>query len=139
MTLVKDLMQTPPVTLTKGTPVAMAAHMMKEKGIGFIVIVENPSDKRLVGVVSDTDFVRKVLHDKLDPEKVKVDDVMSTLVRTTSPDTELVDAIEVVCKERLKRLPVIQDGQVVGILSITDVIPLFLDYKKKLLDLALGF
>jgi CBS domain-containing protein len=98
--------------------VADAAQMMRENDVGSLPVVEAD---RLVGIVTDRDIVVRAVAERVDPQSVSVDDVASHDVVSVSPDENLDEALEVMARHRVRRLPVVQDGRLVGMLAQADV------------------
>jgi len=137
MTLVKDLMSSKVIAIQDSQRVTDAITLMARDSVGFVMVTGD--DGQLVGVLSDTDLVRKVMYKKLNPDTLLIRQIMFPSPMTTAPDAELVDAVDLLCTHHLKRLPVIENSRIVGVLSISDAVLMFMEYKKKLLDLALNF
>jgi signal-transduction protein with cAMP-binding, CBS, and nucleotidyltransferase domain len=96
-----------------------AAGLMSANDIGVIPVTEG---ERLVGLVTDRDLVLRVLAVRKDPRSVRVGDIATTRgIETTSPDAQLRDARELMAQRRIRRLPVVEDGRLVGMLSLGDV------------------
>ncbi|HLC74183.1 MAG TPA: CBS domain-containing protein [Candidatus Nanoarchaeia archaeon] len=94
--------------------VKQAAKMMSSKGIGSLIIVK---DNKIIGIVTEKDIVKNL--DKID---FKLSSIMSKRVITIPQDAEVEKAAEIMKNNRIKRIPVMKDGKLVGLLSITDVI-----------------
>ena len=119
MMLVRHVMADPPVTASPGMDAGDAAGLMAAHDIGALPIVE---DGRLVGIVTDRDLVLRVLAERKDPRSVKVGDVATTRrIETVTPDTQLADARALMAERRIRRLPVVKDGALIGIVSLGDV------------------
>jgi CBS domain-containing protein len=97
---------------------ADAAQMMKENDVGSLPVVEAD---RLVGIVTDRDIVVRAVAERVDPEAVSVDEVASRDVVSVSPDEDLDDALAVMARHRVRRLPVVEDGRLIGMLAQADV------------------
>lgn len=114
------------VMTTNVIPVSMDKHVydialnMKEHDIGFIPIVETEDRRKLVGVVTDRDLVLRGIASK-HPGSAKVSEVMTKDVVTVDSSTSLDDAAKVMANHQIRRLPVVDQGQLVGILSLGDV------------------
>lgn len=104
--------------LPPDAPIAALAQSMKARDIGIIPILE---DKKLVGVVTDRDIVLRGLADGADPSGMKARDLMSTDVVCCSPDEPLSKAAKRMAKAQVRRLPVVNNGELVGMLSVGDI------------------
>ena len=119
MMLVRHAMATRPVTASPDMNAGDAAGLMSANDIGMVPIIEGD---RLVGVVTDRDLVVRVLAERKDPRSVRLVDIATTRgIETTSPDTQLCDARALMAERRIRRLPVVKDDRLVGVLSLGDV------------------
>jgi CBS domain-containing protein len=119
MMLVRHAMAESPVTASPEMDAGDAAGLMVANDIGAIPIVE---DDRLVGLVTDRDLVLRVIAERKDPRSVRLADVATTRgLETVTPDTQLCDARALMAQRRIRRLPVVKDGRLVGMLSLGDV------------------
>jgi CBS domain-containing protein len=120
--LVQEVMNTDVVVAAPDTPALEVARLMAEHGVGTVVIVE---DDRLIGIVTDRDIVLQHVAKDYPPGRSIRDamtrgDPASGLV-TIAPDMDLLDAAWEMGRQRVGRLPVVEDGRLVGILSAGDV------------------
>lgn len=116
--LVRHAMTESPETAGPGMNAADAAAMMKQFDTGVIPVAEGG---RLVGLVTDRDLVVRVLAERKDPLEVRLDEIATTVPVTVTPDTKLSEAREMMAEHRIRRLPVVKAGELVGILSLGDV------------------
>ncbi|MFX3623610.1 MAG: CBS domain-containing protein [Ectobacillus sp.] len=117
MTTVREVMSTDIACCTTLDNVYEAAVKMKEEDVGVIPIVEN---NRLVGLVTDRDLVIRGIADK-HPGSNKITEVMSTNIVTVSPDDSVEKATELMSLHQIRRLPVVENGMLVGMLSLGDL------------------
>jgi CBS domain-containing protein len=117
-TMVKDVMTPDPTAITSDEMVVEAARRMVSEDVGSLPVV---SEGKLVGMVTDRDLVLNVLAKDLDPHKVPVADVCSGDPVTVEPDDSLDDALRRMARDQVRRLPVVADGRLVGILAQADV------------------
>jgi len=110
---VTDLMTSDPATVGPDDPVAKAATLMREEDCGAIPVVR---DKKLVGIVTDRDIAIRAVAGGRDPKTLKVSEIMSADPITVSPDTDGDEASRVMAEHQVRRLPVVQDGHLLGIL-----------------------
>jgi CBS domain-containing protein len=116
---VRDAMTSDPQTSEPGGAVADAARIMKEADTGIVPVVDGD---RLVGTITDRDIVVRVVAEGKDPHAVRVDEVASRELVTIDPDQDLDEALRLMAKHQVRRLPVVEeDGRLVGILSQADV------------------
>jgi CBS domain-containing protein len=96
-----------------------ALEVMADKNVGSMLVLE---DGRLVGILSERDYARKViLVDKASKETL-VSEIMSTNLITIEPSCTVTDAMSLMTEERVRHLPVLDDGELVGLISIGDVV-----------------
>jgi CBS domain-containing protein/uncharacterized membrane protein YuzA (DUF378 family) len=115
---VREVMSADPATVTPSTPVAEAARLLKHHDVGSLPVVESG---RLTGIVTDRDIVLRVVAEQRDPAAVTVADIASSAPATVRPDQQLDDALRVMAKQQVRRLPVVEHDRVVGILAQADV------------------
>jgi CBS domain-containing protein len=116
---VREAMTTDPCTIDADKPVSYAARMMRDEDVGIAPIVEG---NRLVGVLTDRDVAVRVVAEGLDPDRVKVSEVASRDVVTLDPNQDLDEALRLLARHQVRRLPVIEeDGRVVGVVAQADV------------------
>jgi len=122
MDTVRDLIQSkPPLDLITTSPDALMAEAMRimlDKGVHSLLVYE---DEKMVGIVSDRDFSRKVLAQGLDQSTTTVADVMSRLVITIKPDASVMDTMRLMSEHGFRHLPVEEDGRILGMVSWSDV------------------
>jgi len=117
-TKVRDAM-TPGVRAVAPTDsVTEAAQAMKEQDVGSLPVVEGES---LVGIVTDRDIVVRAVAEGVDPRTATVGDVTSGDLVTVEPDEDLDDALKLMAQHRIRRLPVVEDGRLVGVVAQADV------------------
>jgi len=95
-----------------------AARLLVERDIGPLPVVENDM---LVGIVTDRDLVVRVLADDRDPAATTVGEIASTEVVTIGPDEDLDAALKLLAEHHVRRLPVVEEGRLVGILARADI------------------
>lgn len=116
---ISELMSPNPRAIEADKPVAHAARMMKDEDVGLAPIVEGD---RLVGTLTDRDIVTRVVAEGRDPQSVAVGDVASTSLVTIDPQQDLDEALQLMARNRVRRLPVVeQDGRLVGVVAQADI------------------
>jgi CBS domain-containing protein len=117
-TKVRDSMTANPMAIEAQQPVAKAAELMAKENVGSLPVVENG---QLAGIVTDRDLVIQVVARGLDPKSVKVADVYTEKPVVATPDEPLDQALQRMAEEQVRRLPVVSDGELVGMLAQADV------------------
>lgn len=117
MKTIRDIMSTDCVTVTLQDNIYETALKMKQNDIGFIPVVEG---KKLIGVITDRDLVLRGYAEKRSGSGA-VEEVMSNDVTTVTPDTTVDEAAKLMAKQKIRRLPVVQDGELIGVVAIADL------------------
>ncbi|MEM2242206.1 MAG: CBS domain-containing protein [Candidatus Bathyarchaeia archaeon] len=117
--LVKDVMITDVVTVEPNVNVRRAVRAMNDFEIGCLIVVEAG---RVVGVLTERDVLKRVVDEGRNPDKTLVKEVMSKPPITINPDADLEDAIELMFKHKIKKLPVVENGKLVGLVTFTDLV-----------------
>lgn len=116
---VRDAMTSNPCTIDADKPVAYAAKMMKDEDVGLAPVVQGD---RLVGTVTDRDIVTRVIAEGRDPGSISVREIASTDLVTIDPQQGLDEALRLMAKHQVRRLPVVEEGgRLVGVVAQADV------------------
>ena len=117
-TTVRDSMTANPKTVSPETTAMEAAKLMATEDVGSLPVIV---DEQLVGIVTDRDLVIQLVARGLDPKNVRIADVYTEQPAVASPDEQLDEALERMAQEQVRRLPVVSDGHLVGMLAQADV------------------
>ena len=116
---IRDVMTSNPCTIDAEKSVAYAAKMMREEDVGLAPIVEGD---KLIGMLTDRDIATRVAAEGRDPDQVKVRDVASKQLVTIDPGQDLDEALRMMAKHQVRRLPVVEeDGRLVGVVAQADI------------------
>jgi CBS domain-containing protein len=119
-TKISEVMTTRPRAVEPQTSVREAARLMESEDVGSLPVVKDGA--RLVGVVTDRDIAVRVVGRGLDAEKTTVADIASREVVTLTPDDDLDDALALMARAQVRRIPVVvRDDELVGVVSQADV------------------
>lgn len=118
---VKDVMVDNVKTMGSGESILEAAEMMTRHEIGCVVVTEKGKP---VGVVTERDILNRVVFKRKDPAETRLHDVMSSPLVTIGPNVAVMDAVQVMIRNKIKKLVVAEGEDLLGILSLTDLIPL---------------
>ena len=116
MSKVKEVMTKIVVTIEANKTVIEAATLMAKNDVGNLIIM---NDNMPIGIVTERDFVRRVLVTG-NPPKTKISEIMSTPLRVIDPEAPLKEAARRMVRKGIRRLPVIKDNKLVGIITATD-------------------
>jgi CBS domain-containing protein len=92
---------------------------MEDMLLGALVVVER---SRAVGIITERDVIHRVVNAGLDPKRTSVGEVMSSPVVTITPEASIEKAAQVMVEKRIKKLPVLKNGRLVGIITVTDIV-----------------
>ena len=115
---IKDVMTQNPTSCDPSTTVVEASKTMASEDVGSVPVVK---DGRLVGMVTDRDIVVRVLAEGRDPSSTTVGEIASSDLETVSPDDDLETALRKMASSKVRRLPVVEGDQLVGIVAQADV------------------
>lgn len=115
---IRDVMSSNPCAIDADKPVAHAAKMMKQEDVGLAPVVEGD---RLVGTLTDRDIVLRVVAEGKDPQTVTTREVASTDLVTIDPQQDLEEALRLMASKQVRRLPVVEEGLLVGVLAQADI------------------
>lgn len=116
--LVKHYMRKEVPTVTEKTSVLEAAKIMIKSGRGFLVVLK---EGQPAGIVTEHDFVDKIVVEGQNPTKVTVVKIMSSPLITIDPDEDLIKASEIMHEHNIRRLPVVKDGIIYGAITAKDI------------------
>ena len=115
---VRDIMVKDIMTVSPDDTIQKTAQIMQEKDIGIVPVEK---DGYLTGIITDRDITLRCVADGADCETKKAKDIMSGRIIYISPEHSVTEAARVMAREQIRRLPVCEDGKIVGILSLGDI------------------
>lgn len=134
MNSVRDILNTKDGKIQSISPKATvyeALEKMSEKEIGALVVMEN---KKVVGIISERDYARKIILQGKTSKQTLVKEVMSSHLFSVTPDTSVEDAMVLMTGKHVRHLPVFEKTKFVGIISIGDVLKLVISNKDFLIN-----
>lgn len=134
MRTVRQLLDGKPADVFSITPDAAvidAIRSMAERRVGALLVMEGP---RLAGIVSERDYARKVVLQGRSSKDTPVRDIMTTQVVTVTPADSTEHCMELVTNSRIRHLPVLDGEQVVGVLSIGDLVKAVIELQRQDID-----
>jgi CBS domain-containing protein len=128
---VQDVMTRNPASVTPAATIREAAQLMKRHDTGIVPVVDEQNRKQLVGVVTDRDIAIRVVAEGRSPD-TRVSEVMSqSSISTCSPDDDVDDVMDVMAKEQVRRIPIVDErGSLVGIVAQADIVRKAKDDRK---------
>jgi CBS domain-containing protein len=120
---ISEIMTSDPVCCASGETAETAAVLMRELSVGVLPVVEDDKSYKLVGMVTDRDLCISVVARGRDSRLVRLDECMSKIVVSCRPDQDVEEAMALMEKNQIRRLPVVDAEQrIQGIVSITDIV-----------------
>jgi len=117
--LVRDVMETDVKTVRPDSSVMEAIQKMNKFDVGSIVVVQ---ERRPVGIITERDILRKILESGLDPVTVRARQIMSSPIVTIREDLAIEEAAKIMTAKKIKKIPVVKDGKLIGIVTATDLV-----------------
>lgn len=115
---VRDAMTPSVRAASPSQSLADAAELMKGEDVGSVPVVD---DGRLIGMVTDRDIVVRAVAERRDPQAVTVDEIATRELVTVEPEQDLDEALALMAHHQVRRLPVVEEGRLVGMLAQADV------------------
>jgi CBS domain-containing protein len=115
---VEDVMVDEVITIDADSTVHKAVRLMNKHEIGCVVVVFKGKP---VGIITERDMLKRVLAKSVDPEKIKVSDIMSAPLILGKPKMEIENAVKLMFKTKIKKLPVVHRGKLIGLVTLTDL------------------
>ncbi|MFZ3101323.1 MAG: CBS domain-containing protein [Desulfitobacteriaceae bacterium] len=116
--VVRDIMSVKVAWVAPNTPLVEVAKLMQREDIGSVPVCEQD---RLQGIITDRDIVIRAIASGKNSNSLNASDIMSTKVITVSPDTDAHEASQIMAREQIRRLPVMENGRLVGIMALGDL------------------
>jgi len=129
--LVKEIMKKNVITVNAKDSVFDACNKYKEYKIGCLVVVEDGS---CVGIVTERDLIERTICENRDPKSTKINEIMSTDIKTVHALDTVEKALGVMKKFNIKKLPVVVDKGIVGMLTVTDISRARPDLSKRFIE-----
>ncbi len=134
MATVRDLLKTKGNevwSVSPTTSVLTTLKYMADKDVGALLVLDKD---RIAGVISERDFVRSIAHNETCLLEARVQDYMTREVVTIAPDKTIEDCMQLMTRERIRHLPVVENQRLVGLISIGDVVKEMISSKETKID-----
>jgi signal-transduction protein with cAMP-binding, CBS, and nucleotidyltransferase domain len=116
------------VTVQRDTDAQTAARVMRDKGIGSLFVTNG---REIIGILTDTDMMRRVVAAGLEATKTTVEQIMSAPIVTIEEGKTLLDANDLMARSHLRHLGVSRDGKLVGVISVRDLVVFLTNLPRK--------
>jgi len=115
---IEEIMTKNVVTLGGKATIREAVAIMDEHGIGCLVVIQDESP---IGIITERDILKRVLLEAKDPSTMKVFQIMSAPLFFGDPEMNVQDAVKLMTGKKIKKLPIIENGCLVGMITLTDL------------------
>lgn len=116
------------ITVERDTDAQTAARIMRDRGIGSLFVTNG---KEIVGILTDTDMVRRVVAAGADTHKTTVEQIMSAPILTIEENKTVLDANDLMAQTHIRHLGVTQDDKLVGMISVRDLVVFLTNLPRK--------
>ena len=135
MTSVKEVMTKKVVVFNEDDSIQDIAKKMKDKGIGSVLIVK---DNQAVGIITERDLVHKLVANNLNAKETKAKQVMNSPLISIKSDADINYVSKMMDDKNIKKMPVVDEGRLTGIITQTDLAKFFTEQRKKFVLSHLG-
>lgn len=129
--IVKEIMTKKVITIEKDQSVFKASVLYKNFKIGSLIITDNG---KCVGIITERDIIERTICERKKPEETKVEEIMSSELKTIHALESIEKAIEIMINNNIKKLPVVIEEGIVGIITVTDISKARPDLSKRFID-----
>jgi CBS domain-containing protein len=116
------------ITIERDTDAQTAARIMRDRGIGSLFVTNG---KEIIGILTDTDMVRRVVAAGSDTHKTTAEQIMSAPILTIEQNKTVLDANDLMAQTHIRHLGVTQDGKLVGMISVRDLVVFLTNLPRK--------
>lgn len=116
---IKDVMTVDPITILQSASVQEAARVMRDSDIGDVIVLDDT--EQVCGIVTDRDLAVRFVAEGKDPASTNLGEVCSREVQVLSSQDSVGDAVRLMSEKAIRRLPIVDEGRAVGIVSIGDL------------------
>lgn len=127
--LVSEIMSKDVVTVESNESVLDACKIYKDRGVGCLVVMK---EGIVLGILTERDIIERVIIDQKNPDEIKVEEIMSKNIKTVHASASVEKAVEIMKEHKIKKLPVILNNEIFGIITITDIANVLPDFSKLL-------
>jgi len=106
------------ITIDPKAKVKEAARLMNRHEIGCLIAAKQG---KVLGIITERDLLKKVVEQSRDPEKTEVHEIMSKHLVVGTPHMEIPDAVRLMLQKKIKKLPILTEGKMIGLVTLTDI------------------
>ena len=129
----KDAMTPNPDVVTPDEPLSRAARIMRDRDVGFVPVVQDRASMRMTGVITDRDIAIRHVADEHNVPCTVQHHMTASGIASVDPNADLDEVLGIMEREQLRRIPVIEQGRIVGVIAQADV-AMKLDKPKEVAD-----
>ena len=129
--LVKEVMSKNPIKIDLRKTVFDACILYKENKVGCLIVTEND---KCVGILTERDLIERTICENKDPKTTLINEIMSSEIKTVHALDNLEKAIRIMKENNIKKLPVLKDENIIGIITVTDISKARPDLSKRFID-----
>ncbi|MCK5497640.1 MAG: CBS domain-containing protein [Gammaproteobacteria bacterium] len=118
-------------SVSPDTMVYDAINLMNEAKVGALLVMEG---NKMAGIISERDYTRKVILETRSSRETPVRDIMTSNVLTVTPDQSIEDCMKIMSENHIRHLPVAENGEPIGVLSVMDVVKNIISEKEFVID-----
>jgi len=115
---VEDIMVNKVKTVDPNVTVNDAARLMNKHEIGCLIAIKQG---KAVGIITERDLLRRIVEQGMNPTKTKVHQIMSKRLIVGTPHMEIADAVRLMLQKKIKKLPIVEEGKMIGLITLTDI------------------
>jgi acetoin utilization protein AcuB len=116
--IVKEIMKKSLITISGNETILDACNKYRDCKIGCLIVID---EEQVIGIVTERDLIERTICIGRDPKKTKIKEIMTNDVITIDPFDRIEKALEIIKKNKIKKLPVVSNDKLVGIVTITDI------------------
>ncbi len=133
----KDIMKNYTKTFPADTNALEGAKIMQQDHVGFLIV--HDSGGKPVGIVTEWDYISKIVAAEKDPRKVTLGQIMKEGIISVEAETPTEKVTVIMGKNLIRRIPVFENGKLIGVITSRDIIRIFKDYMDSISDIIARF
>jgi len=126
--IVREVMTKDVVTIDRDETVLDGCKKYQKHRVGCLIVIDKEFP---VGIITERDIIEKIILTNKNPKKTKIEDIMSSNLKTIHASAKIEDAAEMMKKNRIKKLPVVLNNRIAGIITVTDISNVLPDFSRR--------